>query len=263
MEGIPVLHSVLDLKKWSSFQYTSGPISKRTSGTSDDSDSDSSSDASSDLSSEKKPVLTQTAGDLSLPDLPYKSGDLHDIISSNTIDAHLKLHKVYVDRTRELVQGTKLADMELDDVVKAVSNKKGTPIYKNANQAWNHAFYWMSISPPGQDTAPTGDLANAVDAAFGDVDGCREKLIKASLELFGSGYVWLVNNEGKVGIMTTPNGTTPFSDKGNVPLICVDVWEHAYYLDYESDRASYVDSTVKQLLNWGFADKNWEDKSGW
>ena len=229
-----------------------------------DSDSESDSDSSSDSSSDSEAIdVNQEVGELKLPKLPFKSKDLQDILSSDTLDEHMKLHKQYVDHTREMVVGTKLEKMELDDVVKLTARKPESKLFLNAAQAWNHAFYWRSISPPNQDTAPKGDLGNIVNQTFGSIDACREKLIKSASEVFGSGWVWLVQKDGKLSIMTTQGAGTPVQTKGVIPLLCIDLWEHAYYLDYKSDRMSYMDSAVKQLLNWGFADDNWEAKEDW
>jgi len=207
---------------------------------------------------------TQKVGELQVTKLPYKGDDLQDILSTDTLDEHLKIHKRYVDNTREMVQGTKYADMELDDAVRILAKKdRDSRLFRNAAQAWNHAFYWMSISPPGQDTAPKGSLLSAVDNTFGGMDECREEMIHSASSVFGSGWVWLIVADGKLQLLTTRNEGTPLAKESYKPLLCLDIWEHAYFLDYRSDRKSYIDSAVKQLLNWGFAEKNFEDQTGW
>jgi Fe-Mn family superoxide dismutase len=205
----------------------------------------------------KKPEEESPTGELRLQELPYKAKDLGGILSSKTIEAHLQLTKKYVDKTRELVQNTEYAKLGLDEVVVKTSSDFTNPLFRNASQAWNHAFYWMCISPPEQDTMPTGDLLQAVEKTYGSADKCREEMIKEGSKVFGSGWLWLNRSGDGLAIYITANARSPLPEK-EVPLLCIDLWEHAYYLDYEIDRASYLDSSVKQLLNWGFADKNWE-----
>lgn len=202
------------------------------------------------------------AGELVMPELSYKAGELDPVLSSKTIDAHLQLQKKYVDRTRELVSGTEYADMALPEVIEKLGDTRDR-LFHNAAQAWNHAFYWMSISPPGQDTAPTGSLLEAVEGEFGGIDECRDEIIRQASTLFGSGWVWLVQEDDKPVVVLSKDAGTPLSDKGLRPILCVDLWEHSYYLDYEIDRKSYIDSAVKQLLNWGFADRNWQGSGEW
>ena len=200
------------------------------------------------------------ASDVVMPELPYKSNALDPVLSSTFIEAHLRIHKKYVDKTRELVDGTDFASMSLDEVVKA-SYKKDIAVFNNAGQAWNHAFFWMSISPPGQDTAPTGNLLSAINKEFETVDNCRHRLIQEANKLFGSGWLWVVRDGDTPAIITTKNADNPLT-KNLVPILCLDLWEHSYFGDYEDDRMSYIDSAVKDLFNWGFADKNWDAISG-
>jgi Fe-Mn family superoxide dismutase len=199
----------------------------------------------------------QKAGKIVLPALSYKSRNLGGAVSKKAIEAHMLLHKKYVDKTRELVTGTDLADMTLDEVVRKTSEDRNNQLFQNASQAWNHAFYWMSISPPGQDTSPKSDLLKAVNAEYKSVDGCREELIKEAGNVFGSGWVWLVRNGDKAEIIISKDATSPLVKEGLKPLFCIDLWEHAYFLDHRGDRAAYINLAVKGLLNWGFADRNW------
>lgn len=218
-----------------------------------------------DILKAKKPDTDEakTAADLLMPELPFKPGDLDPILSRSTIDAHQQIHKNYVDRTRELVRGTPYADMSLGEVVRrSAQQERDSKLFRNASQAWNHAFYWLSISPPGQDTAPKGSLLDAVNGKFGSIEECRDALVQESSKMFGSGYVWLVQEEDELTVVLSKDAMSPLAEDLR-PLLCLDLWEHAYYLDYEGDRKSYVDSGIKQLLNWGFADRNWEGSNEW
>jgi len=228
-----------------------------------DSESDSSSASDDSSSYAQKADVSQKAGELLVPKLPYKSQDLQGLLSKEALDAHIRIHKIYTDKTRELVKGTPLAEKELDDVVRIAAKKPESPLFINAAQAWNHAFYWLSISPPGQGTSPSGSLLTSVESAFDSVDNCRDEIIRTADKLVGSGWIWVVSRGDKVELLSTNDADTPLRDKDIRPLLCIDVWEHAYYLDYKYDRTSYLDSAVKQLLNWGFADRNWVDKTGW
>lgn len=205
---------------------------------------------------------TPTA-DIMMSELPFKPSELDPVLSSSTIDAHQKLHKRYVDRTRELVRGTPYAEMTLPEAVQQIAkDEKDSSLFRNVAQAWNHAFYWLSISPPGKDTAPRGSLLDAINEKFGGIEKCRDKMIEEGSKVFGSGYVWLVQEKDKPSVLLTKDAMNPLAE-GLKPLICLDLWEHAYYLDYEGDRMSYIDSGIKELLNWGFADRNWESSDEW
>ena len=199
----------------------------------------------------------QKAGHLILPALSYRSRNLGGAVSRKTIEAHMLIHKKYVDKTRELVSGTDFEEMPLDEVVRKTSEDRNSELFLNASQAWNHAFYWMSISPPGKDTAPTGELLKAIKAEFKDVDACREEMIKEALRLFGSGWLWMVKEGDKPKIVISKDAVSPLVKKEMQPLFCIDLWEHAYFLDHKGDRGDYINVAVRGLLNWGFADRNW------
>jgi len=204
-----------------------------------------------------------TTSDLVMPELPFKPSDLDPVLSSSSVDAHQQIHKGYVDRSRELVRGTSYADMTLKEAVEEAAKKdKDSELFRNLSQAWNHAFYWMSISPPGQGTAPKSALLEAVNKKYGSIDKCRDTIIEEASKMFGSGYVWVVQDKEELSVVLTKDAATPLAE-GLKPLLCLDLWEHAYYLDYEGDRMSYIDSGVKELLNWGFADRNWEGGDEW
>jgi len=188
-----------------------------------------------------------------LAPLPYAENALEPVISANTLGFHYgKHHRGYVDNLNKLVAGTDLAGLPLEQIVTATSGKaERTAIFNNAAQAWNHAFYWRSMKPGGGG-APAAALKAKIDAAFGGVDACRKELVAAATTQFGSGWAWLVQDGGKLTVVKTANADTPLT-KGQKPLLVIDVWEHAYYLDYQNRRADHVSALVERLLNWDFA----------
>jgi Fe-Mn family superoxide dismutase len=203
------------------------------------------------------PRAGRAAGPIALPPLPYDESALAPVISAQTIGFHYgKHHKGYVDNLNKLIQGTDLADASLEQIVKATAGVADkTAIFNNAAQVWNHTFYWNSLDPAGG--APSGRLASAIDAAFGGMDGLKKALKDISVGQFGSGWGWLVADaEGKLKVVKTPNAETPIT-QGLKPLLTVDVWEHAYYLDYQNRRADYVQAVLDKLLNWSFAARNY------
>jgi Fe-Mn family superoxide dismutase len=160
-----------------------------------------------------------------------------------------------VDNLNKLVAGTPLADSSLEEIIKATAGAADkAAIFNNAAQVWNHTFYWDSLKPAGGGQ-PTGDLAKKIDAAFGSSDAFRKELTAAAMGQFGSGWAWLVAEGGALKIVKTPNADTPLT-RGHTPLLTLDVWEHAYYLDYQNRRADYVAAVIEKLLNWDFATKN-------
>ena len=191
-----------------------------------------------------------------LPDLPYPDTALEPVISAKTLSFHHgKHHRAYVDNLHKLVAGTDLAGLELEAVVrKAAGAADRQAIFNNAAQTWNHTFYWKSLKPGGGGP-PKGDLAGKLDAAFGSYENFRKELAATAMGQFGSGWAWLVLEAGKLKVVKTPNADLPLVH-GQVPLLTVDVWEHAYYLDYQNRRADYVDAVIDKLLNWEFAAEN-------
>ena len=191
-----------------------------------------------------------------LPALPYAQDALEPHISANTLSFHYgKHHNTYVVNLNNLTKDTPLADKSLDDVIKAVAgdaSKAG--IFNNAAQVWNHTFYWNSMKPGGGG-APTGDLAAKIDAAFGSLDKFKEEFKAAAVGQFGSGWAWLVADGGSLKIVKTGNAETPITT-GVTPLITCDVWEHAYYLDFQNRRPDYVQAFLDNLVNWDFAAAN-------
>jgi Fe-Mn family superoxide dismutase len=194
---------------------------------------------------------------IELPALPYGDADLAPHISQETIGYHYgKHHRAYVDNTNRMIAGTDLATSSLEEIVRATSGKpEQRALFNNAAQAWNHAFYWRSLSPKGGGM-PAGRLLRQIQTDFGDFAAFKEALAKAAVSQFGSGWAWLVMDAGKLRIEQTSNADTPVATPGRKPLLTVDVWEHAYYVDYRNRRPDYVTAVLDRLLNWEFADKN-------
>jgi Fe-Mn family superoxide dismutase len=191
-----------------------------------------------------------------LPPLPYADNALEPVISANTISFHYgKHHKTYVDNLNNLAKGTEFENATLESVVNATAGKADkAPLFNNAAQIWNHTFYWHSMKPHGGGK-PTGKLAQMIDASFGSFDEFRKQLSATTVSQFGSGWGWLVVDGGALKVVKTGNAEVPFT-KGQKPLLTIDVWEHAYYLDHQNKRAAYVDAVIDKLLNWDFAAEN-------
>lgn len=194
----------------------------------------------------------KAAGPFTLPKLPWDEGGLAPVISARTIGLHYgKHHKTYVDKLNELVAGTRYADMRLEQVVQASSKDKAEQkIFNNAGQHWNHTFFWNCLKPGG--SQPTGELARRLDSDLGGLESFQKAFEKAAVECFGSGWAWLVDRGGKLEIMATSNAGTPIAD-GITPLLTLDVWEHAYYVDYENRRPEFAKAVIGNLLNWEWA----------
>ena len=192
---------------------------------------------------------------ISLPDLPYGQADLAPHISEQTLEFHYgKHHRGYVDKTNKAIAGTKLEDASLEDIVRhAAGNDQG--LFNNAAQVWNHTFYWNSMKPQGGG-APTGAIADAIDKTFGGYESFKEAFADAGATQFGSGWAWLVAKDGKLEVRKTLNAETPLTDETCTPLLTMDVWEHAYYLDYQNKRPAYIDVFLDSLVNWDFANEN-------
>lgn len=187
-----------------------------------------------------------------LPELPYAKDALAPHISAETIEFHYgKHHQTYVDKLNGLVDGTELAGQSLEDIVK--SSEGG--VFNNAAQVWNHTFYWNCLSPNGGGS-PTGPVADAINAAFGSFDAFKEQFTNSAINNFGSGWTWLVKKaDGSVAIVNTSNAATPLTDASVTPILTVDVWEHAYYVDYRNARPKYMDA-FWALVNWDFVNQN-------
>lgn len=186
-----------------------------------------------------------------LPPLPYGQNALEPFVSADTLSFHYGRHHAgYVANLNRLAAGTDWEGAELDAVAAGAEG----PIYNNAAQMWNHTFYWNSMSPGGGGD-PTGSLGAAVVDAFGSTDEFRRRFADAAVGLFGSGWTWLVADESGLDIMQTANADLPLRH-GRRALLVVDVWEHAYYLDYQNARAAYVEAFLDHLVNWEFAARN-------
>ena len=187
-----------------------------------------------------------------LPALPYAKDALEPHISAETLDFHHgKHHNTYVTKLNGLVEGTELASKSLEEIVKTSSGG----IFNNAAQIWNHTFYWNSLSPNGGG-APTGAIADAINAAFGSFEEFQAKFNDSAVNNFGSSWTWLVKKaDGSLDIVNTSNAGTPITEDGVTPLITVDLWEHAYYIDYRNVRPDYLKG-FWALVNWDFANEN-------
>jgi Fe-Mn family superoxide dismutase len=191
-----------------------------------------------------------------LPSLPYAEAALAPVISAHTIGFHYgKHHKGYVDNLNKLVAGTEFADLPLEKIITATAGKADkTAIFNNAAQTWNHTFYWHSLKPKGGGEPPAV-LKQKIEASFGTLDACKKELATAAMAQFGSGWAWLVQNGGKLKVVKTGNADVPITT-GMKPLLTIDVWEHAYYLDYQNRRADYINAVLEKLINWDFATEN-------
>ncbi len=189
---------------------------------------------------------------IKLPPLPYDKSALDPVISARTIGFHYgKHHKAYVEKTNKMIQNTRYAEMDLEDIVRQ-SFGKDQAIFNNAGQAWNHNFYWNSLSP--KSAAPSGKLASAIEA-FGGLEALKTDIAEKGAAQFGSGWVWLVAKDGKLAVEKTVNAESPFA-KGIKCLLTLDVWEHAYYLDYQNERPRHLKAVLDKLVNWQFAADN-------
>jgi len=190
-----------------------------------------------------------------LPALPYADTALEPHYSQKTISFHYgKHHRAYVDNLNKLVAGSPLERQSLEEVIRgAAGNPEKVGIFNNAAQVWNHTFFWQGMKPGGGGK-PTGELAKKIDQAFGSYEKLVEQFKAAAVGRFGSGWAWLVLDGGTLKIVTTPNAETPLTTKQK-PLLTVDVWEHAYYLDYQNRRPDFVQAFLDNLVNWDFAAK--------
>ena len=191
-----------------------------------------------------------------LPPLPFAEDALAPMISARTLGHHHgKHHQGYVDTLNKLVAGTEYEGLSLQETINAtVGLADKAKIFNNAAQTWNHNFYWRSLKPGGGGVPPLS-IKPLIDASFGSVEACTAALAAASTERFGSGWVWLVLEGGKLAVAHTGNADVP-ATQGRKPLLVIDVWEHAYYLDYQEKRAEHVKAVLDKLIHWGFAADN-------
>ena len=191
-----------------------------------------------------------------LPPLPYAENALEPVITAKTMSFHYgKHHKAYVDNLNKLIAGTEYAALSLEKIITSTAGKpEKAAIFNNAAQNWNHTFYWKSMSSKGGGEPPAA-LKSKIEAAFGSVDACKKELASAAVSQFGSGWAWLVLEGDKLKVVKTANADIPMT-KGLKPVLVIDVWEHAYYLDYQNRRADYVNAVLDKLINWEFALQN-------
>lgn len=189
---------------------------------------------------------------IQLPELPYSKDALSPHISAETLDFHYgKHHKAYVDNLNNLIKGTDMENLGLEEIVR----KSTGGVFNNAAQIWNHTFYWHCLSPKGGGE-PTGEVKAAIEKNFGSFASFKEKFTEASIKTFGSGWAWLVKKaDGTLAIESTSNADTPLKDTSKKALLTCDVWEHAYYIDYRNSRPNYL-AAFWNLVNWDFVAKN-------
>jgi Fe-Mn family superoxide dismutase len=203
------------------------------------------------------PVVGASAdAGIELPPLPYEFAALEPVISANTLRIHYcKHHQGYVDALNKLILGTSFAGMSLEQIVMTSARaKEHEQVFHNAAQAWNHTFYWHSLKPSGGGE-PVGPLATLIKSSFGNTASLKRELAKVATSQFGSGWAWLVLAGDRLKVESTANAGNVMTE-GLVPLLVIDVWEHAYYLDFQNRRPDYITGVLDKLLNWDFAAGN-------
>ena len=195
---------------------------------------------------------------IQLPPLPYPENALEPHISAATLKLHHGAHhKAYVEKTNKLVADSDLADKTLEEIVAAAAPRKGkVELFNNAAQAWNHDFLWKSMSPDGGGE-PKGALVERIRSEFGGFAEFAEEFKSAAVKHFASGWAWLILDGGRLRVISTANADTPIAH-GKIPLLTLDLWEHAYYLDYQNRRPDYVGKFLDKLVNWEFAQQNFQ-----
>lgn len=197
--------------------------------------------------------------EITLAPLPYADDALAPTVTAKTISFHYgKHHAGYVKTLNGLIAGTKYEGFSLEEIVTASREAGDTAIFNNAAQIWNHDFYWRSLAPAGKGGEPSAELLAAINASFGSLDACKAALADAAVKRFGSGWAWLLVKDGKLVVESTSNAETPCGKPGIKPLLVIDVWEHAYYLDWQNARAAYVKAVVDGHLNWAFASSSFK-----
>jgi len=193
---------------------------------------------------------------ITLPNLPYAKDALEPHISARTLEFHHgKHHGAYVTNTNKLIEGTDLAEKDLETIIKAAAkDPQRAGLFNNSAQVWNHNFYWQCMKPGGGGV-PIGTVAERIRASFGSVEKCADEFKSAAATQFGSGWAWLVADGDALSIMKTANADTPLVH-GKKALLVIDVWEHAYYLDYQNRRPDYIATFLDKLVNWDFVASN-------
>ena len=202
------------------------------------------------------PTKPGAASPIVLAQLPYAENELEPVITAKTMSFHYgKHHKTYVENLNKLIAGTEYADLSLEKIITSTAGKPDkTAIFNNAAQTWNHTFYWKSMTPKGGGEPPAA-LRQKIEAAFGSVDACKKEFANAAVSQFGSGWAWLVLDGGVLKVVKTANAEDPLTTSMK-PLLTIDVWEHAYYLDCQNRRVDYVNGVLDKLINWEFALQN-------
>lgn len=197
---------------------------------------------------------------IKLEKLPYNYNALEPFISQKTVEFHYGKHQAgYVKTVCDLIDKTPMVDLDLENlIITAASDSVLTKLFNNAAQVWNHQFFWKSLTPVKEKTKPSKELLSAIERDFGSMQACLEKLVETGINQFGSGWVWLAKENSVLKIFSTPNAQTPITKYGTKPLLCLDVWEHAYYLDYQNNRKEFLTQIVNNLLNWEFASLNFQ-----
>jgi len=192
----------------------------------------------------------------SLPDLPYPKDALGEFMSAETFDFHHgKHHRTYVDKTNDMLADRKVAGASLTEVIRDAGASGDSKLFNNSAQLWNHSFFWQCLCPPGGQR-PTGRLAELIDDAFGSTDAMLAKLKEEAVGHFSNGWAWLVLDRDALKIVSLHDADTPVVHQGMQPLLTLDLWEHAYYIDYRNDRPGYVGKLLGNIVNWEFVAKN-------
>jgi len=193
---------------------------------------------------------------ISLPPLPYAEDALAPHISAETLSFHYgKHHQAYVTKTNDAIKGTPLDDASIEEIVVQAKKDGNQGLYNNSAQVWNHTFYWEGMKP-GAGGKPTGAIAEAIEKDFGSYEEFKDKFAAAGANQFGSGWAWLIAKGGKLEITNSPNAVNYLDDSSVTHLLTMDVWEHAYYLDYQNARPKYIDTFLDELVNWDFVNEN-------
>ncbi|WP_299327721.1 superoxide dismutase [Parasphingopyxis sp.] len=193
-----------------------------------------------------------------LPDLPYSKDSFGDLISSKTFDFHHgKHHQAYVTKTNDAIEGGDLAGSSLSEVILAAKENGNQGLFNNSAQIWNHSFYWKCLSPDKQN--PSGSLAARIEDCFGSKSEMLSTLKNEAVGHFASGWAWLILDGDKLEVTSLHDADTPVAHDGMLPLLTIDVWEHAYYLDFQNDRGAYVDALLEHV-NWEFVAQNMDGK---
>ncbi len=192
-----------------------------------------------------------------LPKLPYADNGLAPYITANTISFHYgKHHSTYVKKLNGMIEGTNYMDMSLESVIKETSDESDkVGIFNNAAQVWNHTFYWNSMKPNGGGM-PSGILKERIESSWGNFEKFKSQFLEIATTQFGSGWAWLILENDALKIVKTPNAETPLTSSNQIPLLTIDVWEHAYYLDFQNKRPDYINVFFDHLINWDFVIEN-------